>query len=169
MPAAFHITRDDIVADPLRAQEYTRGVPYDSLEGTGDQQGTIAKSEGYLRFPDDAVLLMIGHTPQLLEACEKAADAGILMIGTNNDLILRLLFVRIRITWKETDTLIAIGADRGWLPAPDPDKWRRVTGRTDTTYVTTRSQNDPLTQTRALPDMINEIKERFNDPWIPKR
>jgi hypothetical protein len=169
MPAAFHITTDPIVADPLRAQEFTRGVPYASLEETGAQQGTIATSEGYLRFPDDAVLLMIGHTPQLKEACEKAANAGIIMIGTNSDLTLRLLFVRIRITWKETDTLIAIGADRGWLPAPQRDKRRKVTGRTDTTYVTTRSQNDPVTQTRALPDMIDEIKERFNDPWIPKR
>jgi hypothetical protein len=167
MPAAFHITSDDIVANPLRAQEYTRGVPYDSLEGTGDQQGPIAKSEGYLRFPDDAVLLMIGHTPQLLEACQKAADAGILMIGTNNDLPLRLLFVRLKKAWLgEPDTLIAIGADRGWLPAPDRDQWHRVTGRTDTTYVTTRSQNDPLTQTRALPDMITEIEERSYKPWM---
>jgi hypothetical protein len=167
MPAAFHITTDDIVADPRSAQEFTRGVPYASLEETGDQQGAIAKSEGYLRFPDDAVLLMVGHTPQLLEACEKAADAGILMIGTNNDLILRLLFVRLKKgLLGEPDTLIAIGADQGWLPAPDRDKWRRVTGRTDTTYVTTRSQNDPLTQTRALPDMITEIEERFNKPWM---
>jgi hypothetical protein len=167
MPAAFHITTDDIVADPRSAQEFTRGVPYASLEETGDQQGTIAKSEGYLRFPDDAVLLMVGHTPQLLEACEKAADAGILMIGTNNDLILRLLFVRLKKgLLGEPDTLIAIGADQGWLPAPDRDKWRRVTGRTDTTYVTTRSQNDPLTQTRALPDMITEIEERFKKPWM---
>jgi hypothetical protein len=166
---AFVITRDDSVTDPKLARQMVRGTGVENLEGP--TLGTVDRSQGYLRFPDDAVLLMIGNTQELLDACEEASDAGILMIGTSNDRSLTLLFARIQVSLIQTDTLIAIGSDQSLPPAHQLDQWKGVqwkgvTGGTDINYVTTRSDGEAPHQTRALPVMIAEIKDRFNKPWI---
>jgi hypothetical protein len=167
MEPMFDITRgeENVREGPKITEEFVRGQGCLSLVAAGGARGTLDPTGGYLRFPNDAVLLMTGTTNDLLGAFEEAFNGGILMIGTEDDRVLKLLCARVKVlALNQTDTLIAIGADQGWLPAPQRDQWRGVTAKNDITYVTTRTQNE--VPTRALPDMISEIKRTMDSSWI---
>ena len=170
--AAFMITRDTLGSDPNLTRQRLRAVGVETIAELDGGPGKIVSNEGYLRFPDDAVLLMIGNTPELLPACQAAADAGIVMIGTKNDHELYLLFARIAVSpipiprIGQDDTIIAIGSVNGTMPVPDRDHWRGVTARPNITWVTTRSDNEDPHRSRALPVIIDEIKRTTPTGYI---
>jgi hypothetical protein len=170
MDPMFEITRgeENVQEGPRIAEEFVRGQGHPRLEDAGRARGTINKSEGYLRFRDDAVLLITGTTRDLLAACNQARDAGIHMIGTENDHVLRLLFTRVKVSSaNQTDTLIAIGSTQGLLSNQPNyahgDKGWKVIGVTPdyTSYVKTYADTDDNpSRPLALPTMISDIKER---------
>jgi hypothetical protein len=197
MGAALCIIADD-VREPKVARAYVRheslGVPKlaQTVNGRGGSFDTackfddpyendvpddivkeLAESEHkHLSFRDDGVLLMIGNTDELLRACEEAADAGILTIGTTSQRRLQLYYVRMEITWLvQTDTLIAIGPVQGSLLPQWPEEkawhdypgWQQTPGlQGQPTYVTTHDEaRDP----RALPHVIRWIKENDDKAW----
>ena len=160
------ITRDTIDGNPNLARQRLRSVGVETIAELDGGPGKIVSTEGYLRFPDDAVLLMIGNTPELLPACQAAADAGILMIGTEHDHELYLLFARISVSLVQDDTILAIGSVKGTMPAVQRDQWRGVTARPNITWVKTQSDDEDPHQSRALPVIINEIKRTTPDGYI---
>jgi len=171
----FDITRgeENVQDGPRMAEEFVRGQGHVSLVGAGSARGRIESAEGYLRFPDDAVLLMTGTTQDLLDACDQAIGDGIHMIGTENDRVLKLLFARVGVAVDQTDTLIAIGANHGPLRnlpdlAAGGKEWKVATTKLDyTTYVATSPNPDAnLTQPRALPTILKDIKSKFKKAWI---
>jgi hypothetical protein len=173
--AMFDITRgeENVQDGPRTAEEFIRGQGHSSLAHAGSARGRIDRSEGYLRFPDDAVLLMTGTTRDLLDACEQAIRDGIQMIGTQNDQVLKLLFARVGVSADQTDTLIAIGANQGALRnlpdlAAGGEGWKVATSKLDyTKYVTTLpNTGDDATQPRALPTILQDIKSKFKKAWI---
>jgi hypothetical protein len=164
--AAFTITRDTIDSNPNLPRQRLRNVGVETIAELDGGPGKIVSTEGYLRFPDDAVLLMIGNTPELLAACQAAADAGILMIGTESDHELYLLFARIDVSLVQDDTILAVGSVNGTMPAPQRQQWRGVTVRPNITWVTTQSDGADPHQSRALPVIINEIKRTTPSGYI---
>ena len=175
MEPMFDITRgeENVQDGPRIAEEFVRGQGHSSLASAGSARGTIDSSEAYLRFPNDAVLLMTGTTQDLLDAVERAIRDGIHMIGTENDQVLKLLFARVDVSADQTDTLIAIGSNQGPLRdlpdlAAEGEGWKVVTVKTDyTKYVTTHANtDDDPTQPRALPTMLKDIRSKFKKAWI---
>src|SRR4051794_13455995 len=165
----FDITRgeENVQEGPRIAEEFVRGQGHLSLVGAGRARGRIDSTQGYLRFPDDAVLLMTGTTQDLLDACEQATRDGIHMIGTQNDRVLKLLFARVDVSFGQPHALIAIGATQGPLRnlpdlAAGGEGWKVATTKLDyTTYVATSpNPDDILTQPRALPTILKDIKRQ---------
>jgi hypothetical protein len=172
MDPMFDITRgeENVQEGPRIAEEFVRGQGHLSLKNTGETRGRIDKSERYLRFPDDAVLLMTGTTGDLLKAYQQAVSDHIQMIGTESDQVLKLLFARVSVAADQTDTLLAIGSNQGPLRSvvATADGWKVATVITDyAKYLTThpRPEDNP-TQPLALPTMLNEIKRKHQAAWI---
>src|ERR671926_559251 len=177
MEPMFDITRgeENVQEGPRIAEEFVRGQGHSSLASAGSARGRIDSSEAYLRFPDDAVLLMTGTTQDLLDACEQAVRDGIHMIGSENDQVLKLLFARVDVSadQAEPDTLIAIGSNQGPLRnlpdlAAGGEGWKVATVTNDyTKYVTTQANlDDDPTRPRALATMLEDISSRFKKAWL---
>jgi hypothetical protein len=66
-----------------------------------------------LELADDAVLLMIGNTRELVEAVTGAKQRGLRMIRTSDERPLQCYFARIKVSqWSpQLDTLLAISSD----------------------------------------------------------
>lgn len=114
-------------------------------------------------FPDDSVLVMIGNTQELEDACKEAEAARILAIYTKTQQKLGLLYARIEVhrLSGQVDTLIAIGP-QGLLPSPSQDGWHEYLGwQGAPTYVTT-----PDGEPSALPRVIRWIKQNDGRKWI---
>jgi hypothetical protein len=64
MEPIFDITRgeENVQDGPRIAEEFVRGQGHSSLASAGSARGRIDSTEAYLRFLDDAVLLMTGTT-----------------------------------------------------------------------------------------------------------
>jgi hypothetical protein len=115
----FLITRHyaDKVPDPREVRQYLRAGGCDFLEDAVDPNAQIEQSSRTLTIPDDCAILMIGNTPELKAACQRAVGAGIDMIETKTTQPLRLHFVRIVVhpVSRQTDTLLAITSQSRWL------------------------------------------------------
>lgn len=128
-----------------------------------------------LWFPDESVLLMIGNTKELVDACQEAVNGDMFVIGTKPPRRLQLFYARIQVTRMiQADTLIALGPVRSpLLPnAPSKNDWHEYAGWQQTpglmgqpNFVTTHDEpQDP----RALPPIIRWIKSTDGKPWIDK-
>jgi hypothetical protein len=178
---AFTIIEDDC-REPLVARAYARktsfgrrslaealaarkdvGGPKDVVVEAPDEK-TLAQC---YTFPDDAVLLMIGSTQELEDACKEAIAAGILALVTATQQKLQLYYARIEVHWLsgQVDTLIAIGRlHNPVLPSwPSEDAWLEYPAWQDTpglhgqpTYVTTA---DDRREPCALPPIIRWIEQ----------
>jgi hypothetical protein len=113
---AFLITRDtDYVKNPTEARKLLRGNNIDTLKHAVTAHGGLTEiKKGWLRFPADACLLMIGQTKELLDACEQAKSEGIDVIASESENPLGCFFVRIKVSPIQTDTLLALLADDSW-------------------------------------------------------
>jgi hypothetical protein len=162
---AFCITADD-VREPRVARKFVRheSLGFRRLEDAfnGGRASRVSGQRENLAFPDDSVLLMIGHTDELLEACRRARDDIIHYIQTSSKLNLAIRYVRMDVGGWETDTLIAIAADRGLLPAPSNDGWHGYTLTSDAVSTWDREHN------YDLPAIIRAIKQHDGDAWIKK-
>jgi hypothetical protein len=88
-------------------------LPVDS--GYDGRQAAFYDPEepGVLVLADDAVLLMIGNTQELVHAVTEAEQRGLRMIRTDDERPLQSYFVRIKVSqWStQVDTLLAISSD----------------------------------------------------------
>jgi hypothetical protein len=117
---AFTILGDDC-NEPLGARAYARATRASGgrrsrkrsstrrdVEGRKDvfveRPGEEALGQCYA-FPDDTVLLMIGNTQELVDACEVAIAAGILAFVTSTHKKLQLFYARSAVSSFQTDTL----------------------------------------------------------------
>ena len=123
-------------------------------------------------FPDDTVLLMIGNTQELVDACNEAVAANILAFVTAAEKKLQAFYARIAVSSFQTDTLIAIGPlGTSLLPwGSSKDSWLEC-GRWPVTpglygqptYVTT---SDDTREPCALPRVIRWIKQNDDKAWL---
>jgi hypothetical protein len=124
---AFCIIGDD-VSYPTVARKYARherlGFP-SIAEALKDRGSPDPEDDERYSFPDDSVLLMIGQTQELVDACKAAVDSGIGWIQTSSQSSLALRYARIEVHWLsgQTDTLIAIGKKWGLLPDHSSEGW----------------------------------------------
>jgi hypothetical protein len=183
---AFTILGDNC-NEPLVARAYARteGLGHPSLaealkhrrdvEGPKDvfvqrpAEETLAQC---YTFPDDTVLLMIGNTQELVDACNEAVAANILAFVTAAQKELQLFYARIAVSSFQTDTLIAItplgsslvpwGSSKdSWL---EYGRWQVTPGLYgQPTYVTT--SDDPR-EPCALPPIIRWIKQNDDKAWL---
>jgi hypothetical protein len=113
--ANFLITRDSKAIDPLDARQMLR-QDYDYGQLDADfPMGLASRDEpGVLEIADDAVLLMIGNTDELVKAVIAAKERGLSEIRTREGGALKCYFARIKVHWLsgQVDTLLAIcGSD----------------------------------------------------------
>jgi hypothetical protein len=125
-------------------------------------------------FPEDTVLLMIGNTKELEDACKEAVAADILALVTATQKKLQLFYARIEVHLlsRQVDTLIAIGPlGSSLLPwGPSEDSWLEYPGWQTTpglygqpTYVSTA---DDRREPCALPPIIRWIKQNDDEAWL---
>jgi hypothetical protein len=163
--AAFLITTDRAARDPKLARQLVRANDFSSLSAS-KSSGAGDVTKGVLNIPEDAVLLMIGNTNELLTACEATLNSeGITRIETKQGHYLAGYFVRISVSPVQVDTLIAIGcAQDYWQQAsPSANSWRPMKHSTNTTafYLQPNPQPDCY-----LADMINDCKAQSPKGFI---
>ena len=194
--AAFLITRESKAVDPLearrllrRANQYRR-LSTDSLPVAAGERdvATYDGEEKVLEIADDAVLLMIGNTDQLIKEIIAAKASGISMIRSRDERPLQCYFARIIVhrVSRQTDTLLAISSnDYYWgnvqhapeetrylwhLPGlPKKQLGAHLGGLHERRYVSTEAA-DPgtdLTTTSSLLEIIKGCKKQDPDGWIP--
>jgi hypothetical protein len=185
---AFTIIGDD-VREPLMARAYARkeGLGWPSLAEAFNRGGILGEAismrdffpdrgldttlEDGASFPDNSVLLMIGNTQELVDACKKAAEDArppILAIYTKRQgqlTPLTVAYACIEVHWlsRQVDILIAIGPRAGLLGDP-PDPWKEYLQwwYHRPTYVTTPDWGEPY----ALPNIIRWIGTNDGKAWI---
>jgi hypothetical protein len=157
------------LAEALTARKDVGG-PKDVVVERPDEK-TLAQC---YTFPDNAVLLMIGNTEELEDACKKAVAADILALATATQQKLQLYYARIKVHWLsgQVDTLIAVGRlHNPVLPSwPSKDAWLEYSGWQDTpglrglpTYVTTADdEREPC----ALPPIIRWIEQNDDEELL---
>jgi hypothetical protein len=143
--ANFVITRDTRAADPGDARYMLRT---ENRQITGLEQyvgnnppptARVTYDFPALEIPDDAAVVMIGNTQELVDACAKAEGQGIARIETLREVPLKLHYVRMEISGFPTfqnDTLIIIGSQNYWAKfgGRPPDSWKELGGQ-DQDYV----------------------------------
>lgn len=162
---AFYITQD-YVEDPALARHYARTWGYRNLEAMTSWSRDPGDRER-LVFPDDSVLLMIGETEQLKDACKEARDQSIIKtIATSTHAELKVNYVRMRISLMpyEVNTLITIGA-AGRLPDTSPKGWHGVNLSPRCYQVSTWD----IGNADELPGIIRSIKRDDGSAWTEKR
>jgi hypothetical protein len=168
---SFLFTRDPhITATPRGARQLLR-----ANNSTFDRAMKLTPGlvqvlpRGWISFPRDTVLLMIGNTKELLDAFAAAWNrgGGITAIAGDN-IQLECFYARIAVTFVQTDTVLAIsawgnriygtGAD-GWLPPPIGG------GRQHGSLSLNPDENDPLNeaQTDRLSRIISSCQTKS---WI---
>jgi hypothetical protein len=193
---AFLITREAKAVDPLEARQLLRRdnqyrrLDTDSLPlAYGDHElATYDREEKVLEIADDAVLLMIGNTDELVKAVIAAKAAGISKIRSRDERPLQCYFARIVVhrVSGQTDTLLAISSnDYYWgnmhhaaqetrelwhLPGlPNKQLGAHLGGLHERRYVSTEA-DDPgtdLTTTASLLQIVKGCKKQDPDGWIP--
>jgi hypothetical protein len=193
---AFLITRESKAVDPLEARQLLRGdnqyrrLDTDSLPlASGDHElATYDREEKVLEIADDAVLLMIGNTDELVKAIIAAKAAGISKIRSRDERPLQCYFARIIVhrVSGQTDTLLAISSndyywgnvhhaaqktrERWHLPGlPNKQLGAHLGGLHERRYVSTEA-DDPgtdLTTTSSLLQIVKGCKNQDPDGWIP--
>jgi hypothetical protein len=162
---AFYIT-SDYAEDPAFARHIARTWGYRNLEAMTSWSRDPGDRES-LVFPDDSVLLMIGETQQLVDACKEARDSAFIKtIATSTHAALKVHYVRMwisRIPY-EVNTLITIGA-AGRLPDTSRDGWHGVVLSQGCNRVSTWDIGNP----DELPGMIRTIKRDDGGAWKEKR
>ena len=185
MAAAFVIVRAD-VSDPLVARSYARdtskgskGRPtlYEAFGRLGTTPESSRVTEAFLTgktyvLPKDCVLLMIGQTLELIQGCKVAheddEDRSITFIQAEHyRLHLRYARIQVHPVSKQTDTLIALGAEAR-LPDPSKDGWHEVDKwPISSSFVRTDDYSSPTGDDRlSLPVNIKWIKENDSAKWI---
>ncbi len=169
--AAFLITADQDARDPKLARKLVRANNFRSLsKSTSSGAGDV--TDGVLNVPEDAVLLMIGNTDELLAACAAALNSdGINRIETGQGHYLAGYFVRISVSpvpvplLGQVDTLLGIGcAQHYWQQfTPSTHSWRSVKHSTSTTAFYLRPNPQPDCY---LIDMINDCKAQSPGAFI---
>ncbi len=163
--AAFLISTDGDARKPKLARQLVRANAFSSLSAsTSSGSGDVAI--GVLNIPEDAVLLMIGNTGELLTACEAAVNSeGITRIETKQGHYLAGYFVRISVSPVQNDTLIAVGcAEDYWQAAsPTANSWRPMKHSTNTTSFYLRPNPQPDCY---LADMIKDCKAQSPEGFI---
>jgi hypothetical protein len=206
---AFLITRAAKAVNPLDARQLLREAnAYVRLPGRGrgtdrfdtDPDFPLPVDSGYdgrhaasydpeepevLVLADDAVLLMIGNTPELVKAVTEAKQRGLRMIRTSDEKPLQCYFARIKVSqWSlQVDTLLAISSDDYYwgnvhhapekarhlwhLPGlPNKQLGAHLGGLHRRPYVTTEAA-DPgkdVTTTSSLIQIIEGCKEQDPEP-----
>jgi hypothetical protein len=166
--ANFLTTDDPMAASPHDARHMLR-KDYD-YPGLSDQlPGTSYNgSSGALEIKRDYVLLMIGNTAELLEALDQAQASGINAIEASDGAQLSCYFVRMKISGRQTDTLLAIGPQRFWDAAPDwaewKTSWRVPAGAGNSTYVSTLPQDQA--GVNSLRAFITDCRTQSKNGWI---
>jgi hypothetical protein len=156
------------VQDPKVAVQILRdhGLGKPRLEATLTQD---AGDPSTYRFPADSVLVMMGQTQQLLDACTAARNAGVDWIKTSGTKGLTLRYVRIDVgKWlKDVNTLIVVGASAVVDPAFIGD-WHEWTHLRSGAFSNDKLSMEPAGgTTRELPLAIRWIKENDEDGWDP--
>jgi hypothetical protein len=183
MAAAFVITRDD-VSEPLVARAYARhktmGCPtlYEAFARLGITPGSSGVKQEFFPggktyvLPQDCVLLMIGQTLELVQGCKVAhedkEDHSIGFIRAEHyRLHLRYARIQVHQLSKQTDTLIALGAEAR-LPEPSKDGWHELDWWPFSShFVITEDYSSPTGDYRlSLPVHIKWIKENDSAKWI---
>jgi len=163
--ANFVITRDTRAADPgdARYMLRTENRQITGLEQyVGDNPPPTARVTyefSALAIPDDAAVVMIGNTKELVDACAKAEGQGIARIETQREMPLKLHYVRMEISAWQNDTLIIIGSQNYWakLGGRPPDSWKELGGQ-DQEYV----------DLYDLRDRVQWIKDHDAKPTVDK-
>jgi hypothetical protein len=166
----FYVTTDLWnVQDPKGAVRILRdhGLGQPSLEATLTQDPADLST---YRFAADQVLVMMGQTQQLLDACTAARNAGVDWIKTSGDKRLTLRYVRIDVgTWTtNVNTLIVVGASE----VVDPNflgtgGWHEFTNLRSGAFANDKLSMEPAGgTTRELPLAIRYIKENDGAGWL---
>lgn len=193
---AFLITRESKAVHPLEARRLLRSdnqyrrLDTDSLPvAYGDRElATYDREEKVLEIADDAVLLMIGNTDELVKEIIAAKAAGISKIRSRDERPLQCYFARIIVhrVSGQTDTLLAISSnDYYWgnvhhaakktrelwhLPGlPDKQLGAHLGGLHERRYVSTEADEPgkDVTTTSSLLQIIKGCKKQDPDGWIP--
>jgi hypothetical protein len=183
MAAAFVIIRDD-VSEALVARSYARhktmGCPtlYEAFARLGITLGSSKVKEEVITggrtyiLPNDCVLLMIGQTEELVRACKVAdeddEDRDISFIRAESyRLHLRYARIQVHPISRQTDTLIALGAEAR-LPEPSKDGWHELDWWPLSSYfVITEDYPSPIGDYRlSLPVHIKWIDKNDGKKWI---
>ena len=166
----FYVTTDVWnVNHPKTAVQILRdhGLGRSSLTATLTQDSTEYST---YRFADDQVLVMMGQTQQLLDACSSARAAGVDWIKTSGNKGMTLRYVRIDIeSWTtNVNTLIVVGASN----VVDPnflgtERWREFTNFRSGAFSNDKLSMEPAGgTTRELPLAIRWIKENDGDKHL---
>jgi hypothetical protein len=166
----FYVTADLWnVKDPTTAVQVLR----DKGQGQASLTATLTQDSGNIsiyRFAADEVLVMMGQTQQLLDACSTARAGYCYEIKTNGDKPLTLRYVRIDIgKWlTDVNTLIVVGASN----VVDPTflatvGWHEFTNLRSGAFSNDKLSMDAIGETtRELPMAIKWIKENDGDKWL---
>jgi hypothetical protein len=167
----FYVTTDLWhVRDPEVAVQILR----DHGQGQPRLEATLTQDPGDFstyRFPADSVLLMMGQTQQLLDACAAARNAGVDWIKTTGNKGLTLRYVRIDVgKWlKDVNTLIVVGAS----DVVDPNfplgtlDWHEYTNLRSGAFSNDKLSMEPAGgTTRELPLAIRHIKDNDEAGWL---
>jgi hypothetical protein len=164
----FYVTTDLWnVQDPKGAVQILRdhGLGQPSLEATLTQDPGDPST---YRFAADQVLVMMGQTQQLLDACKAARAAGVDWIKASGDKPLTLRYVRIDVGKWMTDvnTLIVTGASQVVDPHFIGD-WHEFTNLRSGAFSNDKLSMEPAGgTTRELPLAIRYIKENDGAGWV---
>jgi hypothetical protein len=110
-------------------------------------------------LPDDCVLLMIGITDELVEACREAEEDASKIASGDQRSIQQRWYVRVKASRTRTDTLVAIATRQYWKTSRPITSWKKLIGCNDyfCNLVDGRGP-DVDRDTYSLPEMIRDCK-----------
>jgi hypothetical protein len=118
------------------------------------RQGLLQNQTIYL--PLDHVLLMIGITDELVDACGDAQLRARNIASDDGQAVQRRRYVRVKASPTRTDTVIAIATTHYWGTRQPIVPWKALMGRDDyyCSLIDMRRYPDVDPQTTSLPEMI---------------
>ena len=115
---AFLITRDpELRNSPEEARRRLRadGFPtFAEAVEAAEKQGLVTVSARTVTIVTDAVVAMIGNTPELVPGCDKAWNAGYSEIEAADQSPLSVYYNRYKVSGWQTDTILMIGSLTGY-------------------------------------------------------
>jgi hypothetical protein len=163
MTAHFMLTlQDDPKRDPADAARTVRagGYPdlFEAIREVEDRMDQDLIKNRIIYLPLDHVLLMIGITDELVDACGEAYPDAQKIASDDAASIQQRWYVRVKASRARTDTLIAIATRKYWGKSSPINSWKKLIGRDNyfCTLADGRGPYDP--DTINLPEMIRDCK-----------